>query len=151
MTTPAIENSVATLRALITKDMDTFRRGYAAQDAAERKAFALVMTASFVKAAAERFGNQPRGEDIIDFVSDARVRLVGPDSVVPEDAERVIRGALGDDEATKGMSGQARGAAQTSMLLAIALENETSQERVSKILNEAGGEVEAYLAQREQQ
>ena len=48
----------------------------------------------------------------------------GPDAVVPENAERVIRAALGEDNLIKDMDGRPRGAAQTFMLLALAHEND---------------------------
>lgn len=148
MTTPAIDNSVATPRALTAKDMETFRRMYDSQGADERKAFALVLTATFVKAVTSRFGEHPRSEDIIDFVSDARVRLVGPDAMVPENAERVIRAALGEGDLIKDMDGRAYGGARTAVLMALALENDTSAEMVTKALDAAGEEVSGYLARR---
>ena len=43
---------------------------------------------------------------------------------MPENAERVIRAALGEDNLIKDMDGRARGAAQTFMLLALAHEND---------------------------
>lgn len=148
MTTPAINNSVATLRALTTGDMEAFRRMYDAQDAGERKAFALVLTATFVNAVTARFGEHPSSEDIIDFVSDARTRLVGPDAMVPENAERVIRAALGEDDLIKDMDGRAYGGAQTAVVMALALENDASAGIVTKALDKAGEEVSGYLARR---
>jgi hypothetical protein len=149
MTTPAIDNSVAVLRALIAEDWDTFHRLHAAQDAEQRQAFAVVLAAAFVKSATQRFGEHPQSEDIIDFVSDARVRLVGPDAVVPENAERAIRAALGEADLIKDMDGRALGTAYTSVLFALAHENDTSAEMVTKALTEAAEEASGYLARRD--
>ncbi len=148
MTTPAIDNSVTVLRALLSEDMETFRRLHAAQNAEERRAFAVVLTAAFTKAALQRFGEQPSAADIIGFVADARARVVGPETVAPEDAERVIRAALGEDHLIDTMDGRTYGAAQTSMLFAITHENSASAEHVDRLLAEAAGEATAYFRRR---
>ena len=148
MTTSPIDNSVTVLHALLTEDMETFRRLHAAQNAEERRAFAVVLTAAFTTAALERFGEQPSPADIIGFVADARARVVGPEAVPPEDAERVIRAALGEDHLIDAMDGRAYGAAQTSMLFAITHENGASAERVGGLLAEAAEEAAAYFRRR---
>lgn len=148
MTTPAIDNSVTVLRALLTEDMDTFRRLHAAQNDEERRAFAVVLTAAFTTAALERFGEQPRADEIITFVADARARVVGPETVAPEDAERVIRATLGEDHLIDAMDGRTYGAAQTSMLFAITHENSASAERIDGLLAEAADEATAYFRRR---
>jgi hypothetical protein len=151
VTTPAIDNSVTVLRALLTEDMETFRRLHAAQDAEERRAFAVVLTVAFAKAALERFGEQPGADEIIGFVADARARMVGPEAVAPEDAERVIRAALGEDHLIDAMDGRAYGAAQTAMLFAIAHENGASADQVDRLLAEAAEEADAYFRRRARQ
>lgn len=148
MTTPAIDNSVMVLRAMLTEDMDTFRRMHAAQNGDERRAFAVVLTAAFTKAAVARFGEHPDPEEIISFVTDARARVIGPDAVAPEDAERVIRGVLGEEHLLDAMDVRAYGAAQTSMLFALAHENGASPERVDALLAEAADEAAGYFRRR---
>lgn len=148
MTTPAIDNSVMVLRALLTEDMDTFRRMHAAQNGDERRAFAVVLTAAFTKAALARFGEHPGHDEIISFVADARTRVTGPEAVTPEDAERVIRAALGEDHLLDAMDGRAYGAAQTSMLFALAHEHGASPEYIDGLLAGAAGEAAGYLRRR---
>jgi hypothetical protein len=148
VTTPAIDNSVTVLHALLTEDMDTFRRLHQAQDAEERRAFAVVLTLAFTKAALERFGEQPDKDEIIGFVADARARVVGPETVAPEDAEHVIRAVLGEGQLIDAMDGRTYGAAQTSMLFAIIHENGASAERINGLLAEAAEEATAYFRRR---
>jgi hypothetical protein len=148
VTTPAIDNSVTVLHALLTEDMNAFHRLYAAQDDEEQRAFAAVLTVAFMKAAVERFGEHPSPDDIIEFVADARTRVVGPETVPPEDAEHAIRAALGEDHLIGAMGGRAYGAAQTSMLFAIIHENDVSTERIDGLLDEAAREVAAYFERR---
>ena len=56
MTTPAIEKSVLMTRALLTDDIETFRRLNADLDDVETRAFAALFTAAFFKAANDKFG-----------------------------------------------------------------------------------------------
>jgi hypothetical protein len=148
VTTPAIDNSVTVLRALLTEDMDTFRRLHAAQDEEERRAFAVVLTLAFTMAAVERFGEQPSPDEIIGFVADARARVVGPETVAPADAERVIRAVLGEDDLVETMDGRAYGAAQTSMLFALTHENDASAEHINELLARAAEEAAVYFRRR---
>ena len=148
MTTPDIDNSVMVLRAMLTEDMDTFRRMHAAQNGDERRAFAVVLTAAFTKAAVERFGEHPGADEIISFVADARTRVNGPEAVAPEDAERVIRAALGEDHLLDATDGRAYGAAQTSMLFALTHENSASSEHIDGLLAEAAVEAAGYFRRR---
>jgi hypothetical protein len=107
-----------------------------------------VLTAAFTKAALERFSEQPSADEVIGFVADARARVVGPEAVAPEDAERVIRAALGEDHLIDAMDGRTYGAAQTSMLFAITHENGASAERVNGLLAEAAEKATAYFRRR---
>lgn len=114
----------------------------------ERRAFAVVLTLAFTEAAAERFGAHPSASDIVEFVTDASARVIGPWAVAPEDAERVIRAALGEDHLAAAMDGQAYGEAQTSMLFALTHEGDASAERVDGLLAEAAAEASAYFDRR---
>lgn len=145
MTSPAMDKSVAVLRALLTDDMDTFRTLHAAQDAEQRRAFAVLLSAAFLKAATERFTEHSSPEDIIEFVADARSRVIGPETVAPEDAEMIIRAALGEGHLIDDMDGRAYGAAQTAMLFAITHENDFAAERVPGLLAVAAEEAEDAL------
>jgi hypothetical protein len=147
-TTPSIDSAVAELRAFLTLDMDLYRRLHDAQDADGRRAFTAVLTIAFTRAAERRFGEQPSPEDIINFVSDARARTVGPDSGSPEDAEKVLRGALGEEELLSDVDIRARAAAQNAMLFAITHENDDAPAQIDGLLTQAAEEAEAYFRRR---
>lgn len=146
MTTPALESAVAELRAFLTGDMDTFRRLHDAQDADGRRAFAIVQMLAFNKAAEKRFGEHPDTKEIIDFVAEARVSAIGPDTVPAEDAERMIRAVLGEDQLVADMDTRARGAAQTAMLYAMVYGQVPNE--IDELLTQATGEAEAYFQRR---
>lgn len=148
MTTPAIDNSVMVLRAFLTEDMDTCRRMHAAQDGDEQRVFAVVLTAAFAKAVVARFGEHPGAEEITSFVADARARVTGPEAVTSEDAERVIRAALGEDHLLDEMDGHAYGAAQTSMLFALVHANGAAAGHIDRLLAGAAEQAAAYLRRR---
>lgn len=151
MTIPAVDRAVTILRALIAEDWDQFERLHAAQRPEDRQAFAVVLGVTVVKAVTERFGASPEDRDIIDFVADARVRLVGPGALVPEDAERVIRSALGQGDLISDMDGKALGSAQTSLLFSLAHENEAAGDTAAKALAEGASEAASFLSQQGQQ
>jgi hypothetical protein len=134
VTTPAVESAAAELRAFLTGEMDAYRQLHDAQDTAGRRAYAAVLTIAFTKAAEKRFGEHPAIKEIIDFVADARVTTIGPDTVPPEDAERMIRAVLGEDDLIADMDARARGSAQTAMLYAIIRETGQSSAEVDGLL-----------------
>lgn len=148
MTSPSIDSAVAELRASLTLDMDTCRHLHDTQDADGRRAYAAVLTIAFTRAAQRRFGERPSPEDIIDFVADARTRTVGPDSGPPENAEKVLRGTLGEEELLASLDARARGAAQIAMLFAITHENDDAPAQIDGLLAQAAEEAEAYFRRR---
>lgn len=147
MTTPSIDSAVAELRAFLAADMDLHRRLSEAQDADGKRAFAAVLTIAFTRAAEKRFGKHPSPEDVINFVADARARTVGP-SCPPEDAEKVIRGFLGEEELLATVDIRARGAAQNAMLFAITHENDDAPGQIDGLLAQAAEEAETYFQRR---
>jgi hypothetical protein len=147
MTSPSIDSAVAELRAFLTLDMDLHRRLSEAQDADGRRAFAAVLTIAFTRAAEKRFGERPAADDMISFVADARARTVGP-SCPPEDAEKVLRGVLGEEELLASVDMRARGAAQNAMLFAITHENDKAPAQIDGLLAQAAEEAEAYFRNR---
>lgn len=148
MTTPSIDSAVAELRAFLTGDMDTYRRLHGTQDSDARGAFAILLTTACSKAVENRFGEQPSAEDIIDFVSDARVRTIGPDTIPAEDAEKVLRATPGHEDILTSMNARARAGAQTAMLFALTHENDESQNQIDDLLAHAAEATAAYLRQR---
>lgn len=145
MTTPAIDSAVSELRALLTRDMETFRRLHAALDADERRASAALLTATFYKAANDKFGKSVSPADIIEFVSEARAQYVGPDAVNAENAERVIRAALGEEEQVDAMDSYAFGEAQTAMLLAIVRSSQLSDDQIDALLDTSAQQVRSFF------
>lgn len=148
MTSPSVESAVAELRASLMVDMETARRLHDAQDADGRRAVTAVLTFAFTKAAETRFGQHPSPEDVIEFVADARARVVGPDSVSAEDGEKAIRGVLNEEHLLTGMQPRAIGAAQMSMLFAITHENEQAPKQIDGLLAWAADAAETYFRQR---
>lgn len=148
VTTPAVDSAVAELRAFLTGDMDTFQRLHDAQEADGRRAFAIVLTTACSKAVEKRFGEDPSTEDIIDFVSDARVRTIGPDTVPAEDAEKVLRAIPGKEDLLTVLNARARGAAQSAMLFALTHENDDAPAQIDDLLDYAIEQTEAYLRRR---
>jgi hypothetical protein len=143
--TPAIDNSISVLRALLIYDMDTFRCLHGQQNADERLAFAAVLTAAFNKAATDKFGTQTSASDVIEFVADARARHVGPEAINAEDAERAIRAALGEDDLIDSMDTSTFGAAQTAMLIALVHQDSFSGEDIGALLATAARQARSFL------
>jgi hypothetical protein len=145
VTNPDVTSAVATLRALLTEDLDTYRRLHAGLDAGQRMAFAVALTVAFDEAAVRRFGDDHTQADVIEFVADARARYPRTGEAVPaEDAETVIRAALGEDDLIDRLDGHAFGAAQTAMLFALTRDDDA----IDALLASAGAQAEDYLQRR---
>jgi hypothetical protein len=129
--------------------MDTFHRLYAEQDPREHRAYAALLTTAFYRAASERFAQESSPAAIIEFVSEARARIVGPEAMVPEDAERVIRAALGEEHLIDDMDGKAYGRAQVSVLFAITHENDDAPKEIDVLLSSAADETAEYFRRQE--
>jgi hypothetical protein len=145
MTTPAIDSSVSTLRALLSDDMDGFRRLHGQLKGDDRRTFAAVLTIAFNEEANNRFGNDHDTSDIIEFVADARATHVGTGTVSAEDGERVIRAALGEDELIDAMDAYAYGAAQTAMLVALVRDRDASPQDIDALLQTAGQQARSFF------
>ena len=145
MTTPAIDKSVLMTRALLIDDIDTFRRLNAGLDGDETRAFAALLAAAFDKAANDKFGKGHTAAEIIEFVAEARVRYVGPETVSAEDAERVIRAVLGKENLVNNMSAYARGEARTAMLVALVRDAGLSAEEIDALLDVAAQRVRSFF------
>jgi hypothetical protein len=145
VTNPDVTSAVATLRALLTEDLDTYRRLHAGLDAGQRMAFAVALTVAFDEAAVRRFGDDHTPAAVIEFVADARARYPRTGEAVPaEDAETVIRAALGEDDLIDRLDGHAFGAAQTAMLFALTRDDDA----IDALLASAGAQAEDYLQRR---
>jgi hypothetical protein len=145
VTSMEVTSAVAALRALLTEDLDAYRRLHAGLDAGQRLAFAVVLTVAFDEAAVRRFGGDHTLADIIEFVADARARYPRTGEAVPaEDAETVIRAALGEDDLIDRLDGHAYGAAQTAMLFALT----RGDHDVEALLASAAAQGEDYLKRR---
>jgi hypothetical protein len=149
--TPAIDKSVLMTRALLTDDIDTFRRLNAGLDGDETRAFAAVFTAAFYKAANDKFGKDYTVAEVIEFVAEARAQYVGPEIVSAEDAEHVIRAVLGEEDLTDDMSASARVQAQTAMLVAIVRGTGLSAEEIDALLDAAARRVRSFFERQARQ
>jgi hypothetical protein len=145
---PSFDSSVAELRAFLTGGRDTYRRPHGTRNSDAPGAFAVLLTAACSKAVENRFGKQPAVEDIIAFVSDARARTIGADTVPAEDAEKVLRVTPGHEVLLTRMDTRARAGAQTAMLFALTHENEDSQNQVEDLLAHAVEVTTTYLRNR---
>ena len=95
---PVTDEQMATLRALLSDDMDRYRQLFSGLDRAEaKKGYSALVTAGFAEAVERRFGTSYRGADVVEFVASVRARS---DQVAaeldPDVAERVIRVVLED-------------------------------------------------------
>jgi hypothetical protein len=152
MTSTDVSSAVAVLRALLTEDLDTYRRLHTGLGADQRHALAVVLTVAFNEAVTRRFGEGHTPADIIEFVAEARARYPRTGEAVPaEDAEAVIRAALGEDDLIDRLNGHAFGAAQTAMLFALTRDGETTSVIVDTLLASAAGQAEDYLRRRASQ
>jgi hypothetical protein len=145
MTTPAIDKSVLMSRALLTDDMDTFRRLNAGLDGDETRAFAALLAAAFSQAANDKFGEDYTVADVIEFVAEARTQHVGPETVSAEDAEHVIRAVLGEEDLVANMSAYARSAARTAMLIALVRDAGSSSDEIDALLDGAAQQVRSFF------
>jgi hypothetical protein len=145
MATPVIDNAVLVMRALLTDDMDTFRRLNARLQGDEIHAFATLFTAAFYQAANDKFGKDHNVADIIEFVAEARAQYVGSEIVSAEDAELVIREVLGEDGLTDHLSTQVRGQAQTAMLVAIVRGSGLSAAEIDALLDKSAQRVRSFF------
>ena len=145
MTTPVIDKAVLVMRALLTGDIETFRRLNAGLDGDETRAFATLFTATFYKAANDKFGKGHKAADVIEFVAEARAQYVGSEIVSADDAELVIREVLGEDGLTDDMSTHARGQAQTAMLVALVRDAGLSADEIDALLDVAAQRVRSFF------
>ena len=149
VTTPALDHSVAALRALLTGDFDTFRRLHAELRPAGNVAFSVALTSAFIHAVDQHFGESPSPADVINFVAEARARYqTTAQRETADDAEQAIRTALGEDRLFNGMSGRAIGAAQTAMLFALVQEDGLSPSGIDTLLARAAEKADEYFRRR---
>jgi hypothetical protein len=141
----AIDSAVSELRALLTGDIENFRRLHAALDGDEQRVFAALLTAAFDNAANDKFGKDAQTADIIEFVSDARAQYVGPDAVNAENAERVIKAALGDEKQVDALDAYASAQARTAMLIAIVRSSLLSDDQIDDLLDTSAQQVRSFF------
>jgi hypothetical protein len=149
VTSNNLASAVSVIRALLTADFSTYQRLHAELDASQRRALSILLSVAFNKAAVQHFGDNHTTAEIIEFVAEARAAYptVGQ-AVPPEDAESVIRAALGEDHLIDAMDGYAFGAAQTAILVALVRSDSTSDQDVDRFLAAAADQADGYLRQR---
>jgi hypothetical protein len=143
-----VDGSVDILRALLEGDFDTYRRLHSELPPGQRATFAVVLMATFSEAVVRWFGKERSVGDVVEFVAEVRARNPRTaETVSAEDAEYVIREALGEDQPSE-LSGKARGAAQTAMLFAITQAYGPSLAGIDSLLTDAGEQARAYFRRR---
>ncbi len=149
MTNTELDTSVAALRAFLIKDIDTARHLRGELDADGRRAYAVLLGTAFSRAVNRRFAEYHTKANIIEFVAEARARYTRTgETVGAEDAERVIRAALGEDHLIDTLDWRSIGAAQTAVLFALVHEDDGSPEEVDALLAGAAADTAAYLRRR---
>lgn len=149
MVTMDVDGSVDVVRALLQGDFDTYQRLHSELDPSQRPAFSVVLTAAFHEAAVRRFGDNGDLAEIVAFVADARARYPRTAQAVrAEDAEKLIRAALGEDHLLQELTGQVKGAAQTALLFALIQESDVSHDGIDSLLTSAGEQAKAYFRRR---
>jgi hypothetical protein len=149
MTAPAIDKSARIIRALLIDDMETFRRLNADVDSDEKKFFAALLGAAFFKAVNDKFGQDHTVADVIEFVADIRAKYpTVREAVSAEDAERVLRAALGEEDITQSMSAYAKGGARTAMLVVIVRDSGFSVDEIDALIDDSAREVQSYFERR---
>jgi hypothetical protein len=95
---PVTNQQVATLRAMLSNDVELHRRLFAQLDRAEAKdGYTALVAGAFCEAVEQRFTGDNPAADVIGFVGDVRSRSERLAAEVdPVIAERIIRAVLGD-------------------------------------------------------
>lgn len=150
MTDVDLDKPSKVLRALLLQDFATYRRLDAELGSASNPAFSVLLGMAFMNAVERHFGENASPADVINFVAEIRARLETASQLVSaEDAERVIRAALGEDQLLSEMDGRAIGGAQTAMLFALVQEDAPSPDAVDALLGKASEEAAGYFARRQ--
>lgn len=140
------------LRALLLQDFATYRRLNAELSPAANPAFSVLLGTAFMSAVERHFGEDSSPADVINFVAEVRARLETAGQLVSaDDAERVIRAALGEDHLLGQMDGRAIGSAQTAMLFALVQEDDPAPDAVDALLSNAREDAAGYFARRQSQ
>jgi hypothetical protein len=150
MTDVDLDKPSKVLRALLLEDFAAYRRLDAELGPAANPAFSVLLGTAFMNAAERHFGESSSPADVINFVAEVRARLETAGQLVSaDDAERVIRAALGEDHLLERMDGRAIGGAQTAMLFALVQEDDPSPDAVDELLGKAADEAAGYFARRQ--
>jgi hypothetical protein len=132
---PVTDDQVATLRALLSDDMDRYRQLFSGLDRTEaKKGYSALVTAGFVEAVERRFGPSYQGADIVEFVASVRARS---DQVAaeldPDVAERVIRVVL-EDAPVDDLSRNAITGAQLLLLIGLIADAQLDGQELDQFL-----------------
>src|SRR5262249_10981573 len=130
-------------------DIDTAGRLRGELDSEGRRAYAVLLSTALSRAVNRRFREHHTSADIIEFVADARARYPRTGEMVgAEEAERVIRAALGEDHLIDTLDWRSISAAQTAVLFALVHEDDDAPEEVDALLAGAAADATAYLRRR---
>ncbi len=144
-----VDGSVDVVRALLQGDFETYQRLHSELDPSQRPAFSVVLTVAFNEVAVRRFGDNRDPAEIVAFVADTRARYPRTAQTIgAEDAEKLIRAALGEDRLLKELTGQVKGAAQTALLFALTQESDMSPDGIDDLMANVGEQARAYFRRR---
>jgi hypothetical protein len=95
---PVTDEHVATLRILLSGNVDEHERLLAERTAADRRPYGTLVIAGFCQAVEQRFGKDKATDSVIDFVARVRARSDGLAAKIdPMLAERIVRGVYTDE------------------------------------------------------
>jgi hypothetical protein len=117
---PVTDDQVATLRALLSDDMDRYRRLFAGLERGEAaKGYSALIAAGFSEAALRRFGSDYTQADIITFVASLRARSENVSQALDPDAAELLLNATLGDASTRGMSREVKVNTEISLLVGL--------------------------------
>lgn len=149
-TVTVTDEYVAALRAFLTGDPafgGLARRLEARDGDAGGNVYAALLAMTFTVAARRRFAGGYTTADVIRFAASARTSPAGDVTIDPRIAERVLRGALGDAPAARGLDDHARALAITALLSAMLAEENMSGPELDVLLAQARPLADRALAQ----
>lgn len=133
-------DQVATLRALLARDFDLYKRLRADLDRdAARIGYTALIAAAFFRAAERRFGDNATNADVVGFVSEARARFDRDGGLLdPRAGERIVWAALGK-ESVSDLDDKTMGTAQILLLRALIADEQLDNAGLDDFMAEADG------------
>jgi len=140
------DDQVATLRALLSGDFQTFDRLSAQrEDDGASRSYAALVAAAFFEAAYRRFVKEGSMDEVVEYVADVRRRFAEvADQLDPCAAERVILAAI-DDENIDDLDGEVIIAAEYILLAALIADRDLDEAELEDFLDQARDVADEWL------